>query len=89
MTAKEWLDHMVVAYNAIRSLSYDDMEYRALSLRKEIQMELEVFEHVAYDARMTVTYNPNWYPKYPDIGEAYFIYRGYKFLALWDKGGNK
>lgn len=90
MKEVSWLDEMVDASEKLRDIAnsinrYD--EFGTKMSKKEFQMSLEGFEHLAHDTGAVITYNPNWHIKHPDTGEAYFIYRGYKFFALWDKKG--
>lgn len=82
-----WLDKMIEALEAARALEKDE-RYRSYTIgtRCNIQMYPESFNHLVHDIGATVTYDPNWYNVEPTMGEMYFFYKGYKIIALWEKG---
>ena len=85
--AKVWMNEIVDIYLRIESLSSNNSKYEAYAVRKETQMSMEGLEHLAHAAGQTIVYDPNWCEKYPDTGEAYIMYRGHKFCAIWNKRG--
>lgn len=85
MKSVEWLDNMVNAAELLRAVAKTD--YRAILGAKEFHLMASEFDSLVESTQAVVTYNPNWYEKNPNTGEEYFIYRGYKFFALWDKKG--
>lgn len=92
MKANSWLDEMVDASECLRDIANSINRYGEFGTRmskKEFQMSLEGFEHLAHDTGAVITYNPEWSENHRGTGEAYFIYRGYRFFALWDKKGAK
>lgn len=84
MKTIEWLDNMVDAAENLRNVANN--EYKVFLPKKEFQLLEVYFIKLIEKTQATVTYNPNWHNNY---GEAYFMYRGYKFLSLWDKKGDK
>ena len=87
MKSIEWLDNMVNAAELLRAAARG--EYKALLGNREFHLMENEFDVLAERTQAVVTYNPNWYHNSPASGEAYFMYRGYKFFSLWDKKGAK
>ena len=85
MKSIEWIDNMVNAAELLRAMAKTD--YRVLLSPKEFHMTENEFDSLVERTQAVVTYNPNWYEKNPKTGEAFFMYRGYKFFGLWDKKG--
>ena len=85
-TKKEWMDEIVNAHERARALEKNE-RYNAFGMsmsKKDIQMDYEGIINLAHDTGMAILFNPCWHPDYPDTGEAYIMYREYKFFGLWE-----
>ena len=85
--AERWLDQLIKRFQALENAgkcSIEGIEACGLSFEKEIHV-FEGLDKLALYLRATTVFNPNWSAKYPDTGESYFFYKGWKIFTLWKK----
>lgn len=84
--AEFWMDRIIAANENLMKIELE--LYQCISSgKREVFLNRGAFNDLIHDFGAAVTYNPNWCENHPDVGEAYFIYKGYKFFCLWDKKG--
>lgn len=87
---QDWLDRQIqIAKNRIANekLSFgEDESIQFCGVIHEKALHIyEGIEKLAFYLRATITYNPVFAPEYPDRGEAYFYYNGWRIFEIWTK----